>query len=79
LAAHTAKFGPEHASVGAALHNIGVVRINSNKFDLAEPVLTEAVRVRKIALGAIHVDGGRPLKMVELILIPVIELCQYCF
>jgi hypothetical protein len=56
LAAHTAKFGPEHASVGAALHNIGVVRINSNKFDLAEPVLTEAVRVRKIALGAIHVD-----------------------
>eukprot|EP00978_Attheya_sp_CCMP212_P019484 scaffold54641_cov63-Attheya_sp.AAC.3 len=56
LTAHTAKFGPEHASVGAALHNIGVVRINSNKFDLAEPVLTEAVRVRKIALGAVHVD-----------------------
>jgi tetratricopeptide (TPR) repeat protein len=51
------KYGARaHASVGAALHNVAAVHLRSEQFRRALIVSTEALYVRRKALGNDHVD-----------------------
>mmetsp|Transcript_9112 Transcript_9112/g.23063 ORF Transcript_9112/g.23063 Transcript_9112/m.23063 type:complete len:813 (-) Transcript_9112:202-2640(-) len=48
--------GVEHSSVGAALHNVGVVRLRMGEYEVAEDVLLQALEVRQSVLGKDHLD-----------------------
>lgn len=48
--------GVKHSSVGAALHNVGVVRLRMAEYEVAEEVLLQALAVRRSVLGNEHLD-----------------------
>jgi hypothetical protein len=51
------KYGARaHASVGAALHNVAAVHLKSGQFRRGLIVSTEALCVRRKALGNDHID-----------------------
>jgi hypothetical protein len=57
LNAQIERFGSEeHSSVGAALHNVGVVRLRMADHFIAENVFLRAVDIRRKVLGRNHVD-----------------------
>jgi hypothetical protein len=57
LHAQIERFGSEeHSSVGAALHNVGVVRLRMADHVIAENVFLRAVAIRRQVLGPTHVD-----------------------
>lgn len=57
LNAQIERFGSEqHSSVGAALHNVGVVRLRMGDHVIAEEVLLRAASIRRSVLGAAHLD-----------------------
>jgi len=57
LNAQTERFGSEeHSSVGAALHNVGVVRLRMGDHLIAEVVLLRAATIRRNVLGTDHLD-----------------------
>ncbi|KAG7338174.1 tetratricopeptide repeat protein [Nitzschia inconspicua] len=57
LNAQIERFGSEqHSSVGAALHNVGVVRLRMGDHEIAEDVLLRATVIRRNVLGAQHLD-----------------------
>jgi hypothetical protein len=57
LNAQIDRFGKEeHSSVGAALHNVGVVRLRMGDHVIAEEVLLRAVAIRRKVLGPEHLD-----------------------
>ncbi len=57
LEAKRMKYGARaHASVGAALHNIAAVHLRAKQFQRALIVSTEALFVRRKALGNNHLD-----------------------
>ena len=47
LSAQVRRFSPLHPSVGAALHNVGVCRCSLGQYELALPLLQEAVQIRR--------------------------------
>jgi tetratricopeptide (TPR) repeat protein len=57
LNAQIERFGGEqHSSVGAALHNVGVVRLRMGDHMIAEEVLLQAAAIRRNVLGPEHLD-----------------------
>jgi hypothetical protein len=54
--AQSKRFGEEHSSVAAAMHNVGVVRLRMGAYNAAEDVLVQAVRIRRKVLGNDHLD-----------------------
>jgi tetratricopeptide (TPR) repeat protein len=42
------RFGECHPSVGAALHNVGVVRLRMGQHERAEEILLRAVEIRRV-------------------------------
>lgn len=50
------RFGEEHPSVGAAMHNVGVVRLRMEEHATAEAILIRAVSIRRKVLGNDHLD-----------------------
>lgn len=50
------RFGEMHSSVGAATHNVGVVRLRMGQARRAERTLEQAVRIRRNVLGDHHLD-----------------------
>ena len=50
------RFGEEHSSVGAAMHNVGVVRLRMEEHATAEAILIRAVSIRRKVLGNDHLD-----------------------
>jgi hypothetical protein len=50
------RFGESHPSVGAAMHNVGVVRLRMGQPHEAEYILQRAVNIRRQALGYDHLD-----------------------
>ena len=52
LAALLDRYGEEHERVGAALHNVAVANLRSGLLDDARDAIEEAVRIRKLTLGA---------------------------
>jgi hypothetical protein len=56
LKAQTERFGEEHSSVGAAMHNVGVVRLRMEEHETAEQILVQAVTIRRKVLGNDHLD-----------------------
>jgi hypothetical protein len=50
------RFGEEHSSVGAATHNVGVVRLRMQEHATAEEILIRAVAIRRKLLGNDHLD-----------------------
>jgi tetratricopeptide (TPR) repeat protein len=54
--AQTERFGEEHSSVGAATHNVGVVRLRMGQHKSAEEILVRAVAIRRKVLGNDHLD-----------------------
>uniref|UniRef100_A0A7S3LC17 MalT-like TPR region domain-containing protein n=1 Tax=Amphora coffeiformis TaxID=265554 RepID=A0A7S3LC17_9STRA len=61
LEAQIQRFGPCHASVAAAMHNVGVCRQRMGQFALAENLLAEAVQIRRQTLGPDHVEVAASL------------------
>lgn len=56
LQAQMDRFGEEHSSVGAALHNVGVVRLRMGEHLVAEEVFARAVAIRRSVLGPEDLD-----------------------
>jgi tetratricopeptide (TPR) repeat protein len=56
LKAQIDRFGEEHSSVGAALHNVGVARLRMGEHLIAEEVLNRAVSIRRFVLGPDDLD-----------------------
>ena len=56
LVAQKDRFGGEHPSVGAAMHNVGVVRLRMGHHELAEEILAKTVVIREKVLGSDHLD-----------------------
>jgi hypothetical protein len=56
LQAQMDRFGEEHSSVGAALHNVGVARLRMGEHLIAEDVLVRAVSIRRAVLGPDDLD-----------------------
>jgi Tetratricopeptide repeat len=56
LQAQMDRFGEEHSSVGAALHNVGVVRLRMGEHLIAEEVLVRALAIRRAVLGPEDLD-----------------------
>lgn len=50
------RYGHHHASVGIALHNIGMVHLHASRYELSESIFYQSVLVRKNALGPEHLD-----------------------
>ena len=50
------RFGEDHSSVGAAMHNVGVVRLRMGHHKMAEQVLVRATTIRRKVLGNDHLD-----------------------
>ena len=50
------RFGENHSSVGAATHNVGVVRLRMHEHEKAEEILLQAVSIRRNVLGNDHLD-----------------------
>lgn len=50
------RFGEWHSSVGAATHNVGVVRLRMGQAKEAEETLERAVAIRRRVLGNDHLD-----------------------
>jgi len=61
LSAQVRRFSPMHASVGAAMHNVGVCRLRLGQHALAENLFTEAVQIRKQTLGMQHLEVAASL------------------
>ena len=58
LQAQSARFGPLHPSVGAALHNVGVCRQRMQQHDLAANLFQEAVQIRKQTCSQLEVAAS---------------------
>ena len=54
--AQVQRFGENHPSVGAAMHNVGVVRLRMAHYEKAEAVLSRAVEIRRVVLDRDHLD-----------------------
>lgn len=54
--AQTDRFGEFHPSVGAAMHNVGVVRLRMGQHESAEDLLSRAVEIRRAVLTEDHLD-----------------------
>jgi tetratricopeptide (TPR) repeat protein len=54
--AQVARFGEDHVSVGAAMHNVGVVRLRMEQHKEAEKILNRAVGIRRVVLGSDHLE-----------------------
>jgi hypothetical protein len=50
------RFGEDHSSVGAAMHNVGVVRLRMGQHETAGHILCRAVEIRRKVLGDDHLD-----------------------
>jgi tetratricopeptide (TPR) repeat protein len=50
------RFGECHPSVGAAMHNVGVVRLRMGQHERAEELLLRAVEIRREVLTDDHLD-----------------------
>ena len=50
------RFGHVHPSVGAATHNVAVVRLRMGQADVAEELFEQAVAIRRKVLGDEHLD-----------------------
>ena len=50
------RFGECHSSVGAATHNVAVVRLRMGQAKVAEELFEEAVAIRRKVLGNNHLD-----------------------
>ncbi len=50
------RFGKWHSSVGAATHNVAVVRLRMGQAESAEDLFEEAVAIRRKVLGNDHLD-----------------------
>ena len=50
------RFGDVHPSVGAATHNVAVVRLRMGQADVAEELFEQAVAIRRKVLGDEHLD-----------------------
>jgi hypothetical protein len=50
------RFGEFHPSVGAATHNVAVVRLRMGQADVAEELFERAVAIRRTVLGDDHLD-----------------------
>ena len=50
------RFGECHPSVGAAMHNVGVVRLRMGQHERAEELLLRAVEIRREVLTGDHLD-----------------------
>lgn len=54
LSALVEEFGEEHARVGTALHNLGIVHLRAGNFNEAEDAIKTAIDIRKKELGKTH-------------------------
>jgi tetratricopeptide (TPR) repeat protein len=61
LSAQVRRFSPLHASVGAAMHNVGVCRLRLGQNILAENLFHEAVQIRQKTLGPDHLEVASSL------------------
>jgi len=61
LEAQMKRFGTRHASVAAAMHNVGVCRQRMGQHTIAEKLLAEAVQIREHTLGKNHVEVAASL------------------
>jgi len=54
--AQVGRFGEAHPSVGAAMHNVAVVRLRMGQAAMAERLFEDAVAIRRTVLGDDHLD-----------------------